>query len=159
MFKIVLSGLLLANAADTVWWNNFEGRVREHRDQNTVTCTLTLQGQQSQVAFAWSNRLPLRVVVESKALNFRPGQISQIAMRIGDVWLARGDGKPNIPAMTASSAVMFILNEPLEDMLLSARYIEIRATDHPLTIDLVPSRIRDLVEALRGCNAVIARLG
>jgi len=159
MFKIVLLGLLLTNAADTVWWNSFGGSVKEHRDRNTVTCTLTLQDPQSQVAFTWSNRLPLRVVVESKALSFRPGEILQIAMRIGNVWLARGDGKPNIPAITAPSAVMLILNEPLENMLLSARDIEIHAPDHPLTIDLVPSQTRNLVEALRDCNAVIARLG
>jgi hypothetical protein len=160
MFNLpaALSAFLLVNAVDTVWWNSFAGSVVEHRDRDAVTCTLTLKDQQNQVTFAWSNRLPLRVVINSDVLRFPPDQLSQVAIRIGDIWLAGGDGEPNIPAMTASSGIMFILNESVRDMLLSARRIDIRAPDRSLAMKLRPAWTKDLIEATERCNAVITRL-
>jgi hypothetical protein len=156
---ILLSGLLLAGAADTVWWNGRAGSVVEHRDQHEVICTLTLKDERNRLTFAWSNHLPLRVVFDSGALRLAPDQIAQIAVRIGDVWLAHGNGKPNIAVMTAASSVMFILNERVEEALLQARDIGIRAADQYITMTLMPNGVKDLVDAVRRCNAVIAQSG
>ena len=156
---IVLSGLLVANAVDTVWWSGHAGSVIEHRDQHEVTCTLMLKDERNQLNFAWSNPLPLRVVFDSAALRLAPDKVAQIAVRVGEVWLAHGDGKPNIPVMTASSSIMFILNEPIEEALLRAHDISIRADDQYITMKLMPSGVKDLVGALGRCNAVIARMG
>jgi hypothetical protein len=156
---IVLSGLLLVNATDTVWWTSSAGSVAEHRDQNAVTCTLTLKDERNRFIFAWDNNLPLRVVFDSGALRLPPDQIAQIAMRIGDVWLAHGNGEPNIPVMTAASSVMFILDEPVEKALLQARDISLRAADQYITMKLMPRGVKDLIDALAKCNAIIARMG
>lgn len=156
---MVLAGLLLANTADTVWWNGRAGSVVERRDQHEVTCALTLKDERNQLTFAWSNRLPLRGVFSSGALRLAPDQMAHIAVRIGDVWLAHGDGQPNIPVMTTSSGVMFILDEQVEHMLLLAPEIGIRVGDQRITMKLMPSKVKDLVDALKKCNAVIARTG
>ncbi len=152
---LLVSSVLIASAADRVWWRTDGGAVIENRDGNAVTCTLTLNGNEGQFEFAWSNKLPPRAMVEQKSWSLPPGYMWSVAMRIGGTWLGHGDGTPNIPAMTGPASVQFLLNQPIDDMLLSARDIAIKTPDRAFDINLAPKKIRDLVDALHKCSALI----
>jgi hypothetical protein len=156
---LLVSSLLVATATDGVWWNTDGGSVTEQRDHDTVTCTMTLKGDDGQFEFAWSNKLPPRAVVEQKNWSFPSGYMWNVALRIGGTWLEHGDGTPNIPAMTGSTSIMFLLNQPIDDMLLAARDVAIKTPDRTFNINLAPKKIQALVAALHKCSALIGRPG
>jgi hypothetical protein len=160
--SLLLPALLLTPVADTVWWNTEGGNVTQHRDQDDVTCTLTLENDQGRFQFVWDRNLPARITVSRQGWRNVPDQITTVAMRIGDGWLEHGNGKPNITAMTGGSAYMFILNQPIDDLLLSADDIAIRTSesrfgDSGFGMSLTRGRMQGLVTALRKCRAVISR--
>jgi hypothetical protein len=157
MFRVaaVLSTLLIPAAGDTDWWHTNGGHVVGHRDQAGLTCTLTLENDQGRIAFAWTDGLPLRAMVERDDWHLQADDISHVAMRIGDTWLADGDGKPNITALTGRSALMFVVNEPIDDRLLAAREIAVVTPREQFSMGLLPSKVKDLVKALRRCRALI----
>jgi hypothetical protein len=154
---ILLSGLLLTPVADTVWWNTNGGNVSERRDSETATCTLRIDNDDGQFRFAWDRELPARITVSNNDWKFQPDEIATVAMRIGNVWLAGGDGTPNIPAITGPSAFMFILNQPVDELLLSADEIAVNTADTRFGIILIRSKINDLIVALRKCRSAISR--
>jgi hypothetical protein len=155
---LVLASVLLVNTVDTIWWAGRGGMVTEHRDRDTVTCMLTLKDGQNQANIAWSNRTPVRAVFESQRLRLPPDQIGEVGVRIGNTWLQGGDGKPNIPALTAPSSIMFVVSEPITDILASAHTVDIRGFGHSFSIRLAPNPMKALVNALARCTAVISRL-
>lgn len=155
--SVLLSGLLLTPVSDTVWWNTEGGNVTQHRDKDDATCTLALENEQGRFEFVWDRNLPARITVARRGWNNPPDQITAVALRIGDAWLQNGNGKPNITAMTGASAYMFILNQPVDDLLLSADDIAIRTPDASFGISLIRTRMQSLVTALRKCRAVISR--
>jgi len=158
IMPLLLTNLLLTAANDTVWWNSDSGSVVEHRDRDAASCTLTLDDQHGQIVFVWDRAMPTRVAVTQRAWKNTPGQITNVAVRIGEVWLDHGDGVRNITAMTATSSYMFILNQPVDDLLLAARDIAVRTPDGGFQITLIPRKVQALVTALHKCQAVIARL-
>jgi hypothetical protein len=156
---LLVPGLLVAAAGVTDWWNSAGGSVTEHHDGDTVTCVMTLKSDDGQFEFAWSNKLPPRVMVEQKSWSFPSGYMWNVAMRIGDTWLGHGDGTPNIPAMTGSTSLKFLIDQPIDDMLLSAQDLTIKTPDRMYNINLAPRKIQALVTALHKCSAFISRPG
>ncbi len=156
---LLTSSLLVAAASVTNWWSTPGGSVTEHRDGDAVTCVMTLKSDDGQFEFAWSNKLPPRVMVQQKSWSFPSGYMWNVAMRIGSTWLGHGDGTPNIPAMTGSTSLKFLINQPIDDMLLSAQELTIKTPDRMVNIDLAPKKIQALVTALHKCSAFIGRSG
>jgi hypothetical protein len=154
---ILLSSLLVTPVADTVWWNTNGGNVSERRDSETATCTLRIDNDDGQFQFTWDRNLPTRITASRNDWKFQPDEIATVAMRVGSVWLGNGNGTPNIPAITGPSALMFILDQPIDDLLLSADEIAISTTDDRFGIILIRSKINDLIVALRKCRAAIGR--
>jgi hypothetical protein len=154
---ILLSGLLLVSTTDTVWWRTDGGTVTQHREGAAATCMLQIYNQVGQFSFIWDNSLPTRVVVDQTAWKFAPDQLTTVGLRVGSTWLENGNGAPNITAMTGSSAFMFILDQPVDELLLSADDIALKASDTGFGITLSRSRMQALITALRKCRAVIGR--
>jgi hypothetical protein len=155
--SLLASSLLFATAADqVVWWRSDGGNVTEQRDRDAVTCTLSIHTDQAQLEFAWSNKLPPRAMVEQKGWSLPPGYMWTVAVRIGGTWLGNGDGTPNIPAMTGPTSVMFLVNQPIDDMLLSAQDVAIKTPDRSLAINLAPRKVQALVAALHKCSDTMA---
>jgi hypothetical protein len=147
----------MTTATERVWWRTEGGTVIEHRDRDAVSCTLTLNSDEGQIAFTWGDNLPPRAIVERKNWSFPSGYMWNVAMRIGSNWLGNGDGEPNIPAMTGPTSIMFLLDQPIDDLLLSAPDVAVKTPDRTLDINLAPRKIRALVTALRKCSAFIGR--
>jgi hypothetical protein len=148
---------MVTPVADTVWWNTNGGNVSEHRDSETATCSLRIDNDDGQFLFVWDRTLPTRVTVVRNDWKFQPDDIANIAMRVGNVWLSGGNGAPNIPAITGQSALMFIANQPLEDLLSSADEIAVNTPDTRFGILLIKSKMNDLLVALRKCRSAIGR--
>ena len=152
---MLASAFLLVASADTVWWNSTAGTVVGHRDGDATTCTMTLQGDDMQVRFAWSANLPPRAVVERRDWHFPPGGMLDIAVQIGDVWLGDRNGVPNLPSMTGPSAVMFIANGEVDRLILGTRRIRVVTASSAFDMTLEPARTRPLLAALDRCRALI----
>jgi hypothetical protein len=152
---ILLSGLLVTPAADTVWWHTNGGSVIEQRTADSASCTLTVNNSEGRFAFIWDRQMPTRVMVTRQDWALPPDQITSVALRLGDVWLADGDGAPNIAAMTGTSAVMFILNQPIDDLLSSANEIVVRTPNARFGITLIRGKMTALMTALHRCRAAI----
>jgi hypothetical protein len=154
---LIVSGLLTAaaTASDIPWWHTDAGDVVEHLDRDGVNCTLTLKSDHGQFEFAWNNKLPPRAIVERKVWQFPASYMWMVSLRIGNTWLGGGDGTPNIPALTGSDRLMFLLDQPIDGLLLSAHDIALRTPDRTFEIDLAADKIHALVAALRKCTAYI----
>lgn len=157
MLPILLSSLVLTPVKDELWWRTPGGEVTEHRDRTTADCTLRLDSDAGSLAFIWARTLPTRVVVEKPGWTIAPDRITTVAIRIGDVWLDGGDGTPNIPAMTGSSAVMLVLNRSIDTQLQTASDFTINAPDIRFGIRLTRLKMQALLTALDKCRQAIAR--
>jgi hypothetical protein len=153
---VLLAGLLLTHVDDTVWWETTIGDVVEHRDQNTTTCTLALHDSQGEFAFIWARDVPTRIVIANRNWTL-PSQTTEVAMRIGDVWLGDGDGAPNIPALTQASNVMLIANQPVEELLASAGELSLRTTERRFAIPLLRGKMAKLMSRLEQCRTAISQ--
>ena len=153
--SLLLSGLLVTPAADTVWWQTNGGNVTHHGGENTQTCTLTIENDTGQFAFVWDSNLPAHIMVAQPVWRFPSDQTTTVAMRIGNVWLENGNGTPNITAVTARSALMIIPDQPFDDLLLSADEIVVRTSDTQFGILLTREKMTALLAALRRCRASI----
>jgi hypothetical protein len=155
--SVVLSALVLTPVADTVWWNTTGGNVKQHRDQDGASCTLVVENESGQFTFVWDLNLPAYATVTHEDWAFPPGQITAVAVKIGDVWLERGNGAPNLMAMTGASSLRFVLNQPVDELLRTGREVAIRTTDMGFAVTLPGTTMRALVTALRKCRAAIGR--
>jgi hypothetical protein len=154
---ILISSLLLAPVADTVWWRTPGGNVTQHREQDTSTCTLDINNGQGGFAFVWDHEQPTRVIAAQEGWRLASNQITTISMRIGDVWLEDGNGAPNIMAMTGPSEFKFIVNQPIDDLLVSADEIAIRTPESQFAVYMPVSKMKALVTALHRCRASASR--
>lgn len=161
MLKLPLlaSALLLTAATDTVWWRSDAGTVIGHRTGSGVTCTLTLHNGPTEMRFAWSTGLPTRAIVQRADWQFQPGNMLDIAVQVGAVWLGRGDGAPNIPAMTGPSSLMFVANDDVEDLLRQTPRVQISTQAATAGITVPEGKMQALARALDRCRALIRSSG
>jgi hypothetical protein len=152
---ILVSTLLFTPVADTVWWHTDGGSVVQHSTDQTATCTLTISNDQGRFEFVWDRDLPTRLIVSRRDWRFSPDQITSVAMRIGNVWIGGGNGSPNIAAMTGPSALMLVMNQPVEPLLLAANEIVVTSGTTRFGIILLAAKVKALVAALRSCRARI----
>jgi hypothetical protein len=148
------AGVLVASG-DTVWWNSTAGSVVQHRDADTVTCSMTLKSDAMQVHFIWGAGLPPRVVVERGDWRFQPGSMMDIAMQIGDLWIGDRNGTAAVPAMTGASSVMFVVKPDVERPLDGATRLRVVTASSGYDMALEPSRVRALLAGLYRCQAQI----
>jgi hypothetical protein len=152
---ILLTGLLVWAATDTLWWRTPGGSVTEQHDPGGATCTLALDGPHVRFAFAWSRSLPTRVIVSRPDWNLVPGQITSVALRIGETWLTDGAGGPALAALTDTQAVRFIPNQPIEPLLTGATGVALRVGNETLTVTLDSHRMAGLLHGLQRCRSAI----
>jgi hypothetical protein len=155
--SIVLSSLLVTPVADTVWWRTNGGTVIQHIDATMQACTLTIENDAGQFAFVWDRGLPPHIMVAQPIWRFPPDQPTTVAMRIGNVWLENGNGRPNMTAVAAGSALMIIPAEPFDNLLSSANEIVVRTPDTQFGILLTREKMTPLLAALRNCRASIGQ--
>ena len=149
--------LTISTGGDIDWWRSDTGKVTEHRDRDDITCTLLLKNHDGQFQFMWDNVLPLRVIVEQSSWNLPDSRMWTVSLRIGSAWLGGGNGDPDIPALTAPHGVMFVLNQPIMDMLGSARDVTVRTPAQDFGLSVPQNKMEPLVKALRKCTAQIKR--
>ena len=156
MLKVaaMLSSVVLTAASGTVWWRTEGGSVIGSRNGPNMTCTLTMEDPSARMTFAWEQGLPLRATVEGTAWRVEPEAIARIAVRVGADWLANGDGSANITALTSRAGFMFVIEEPLEERLLSAREVTVQTPAGKVSVGLPASRMRSLLAALDKCRHV-----
>jgi hypothetical protein len=156
-YSILLAGLVLTSAGDTVWWRNDAGAVTEHKGGGTATCTLQVHNDHGQVAFVWDRELPPRVTVTQADWRLRPDTVTSVSLRIGGTWVAGGSGTQAIMALTSPSALNFVLNQPVDDLLSSADHIAVQAGSLQFAAKVQPAQMRSLVVGLRKCQTAITR--
>lgn len=156
-FPVLIASLLLTPVADTVWWRTTGGSVIQHRERGQASCTLTLENESGRIEFVWEDSLPVHVTATQPDWMFSSNQLTTVSVRIGDVWLDGGDGSPNIMAMTGQSALMFVLNQPVGDLLRAARGVAVHTVDSRLEVTLDHRRMQDLAKRLGRCREVIGR--
>jgi hypothetical protein len=153
---LIVSAFLLAAASDTVWWRSDAGTVIGHRSGEAVTCTLMLAGDASQLQVSWSTGMPTRAVFERRSWRFQAGNVLDIAVRVGGTWLGHGSGAPNIPAMTGTSALMFVASDDIGSLLKQAADIQIEVGSWQADIAVPPAKMSALMQAADRCRALIA---
>jgi hypothetical protein len=152
--SIFLSGLLVTPVADTVWWHTDGGSVTQRSDQSAQTCTLTIENNEGRFAFVWDRTLPAHIMAAQPLWRFAANQSTTAAMRIGNFWLDNGNGTPNMTAIAGRSAMMFVPDQPFDNLLSSADEIVIRTPDtRQFGILLTREKMTPLVAALRKCRA------
>jgi hypothetical protein len=141
--------------SDRDWWRSDAGKVTEHRDRDGVTCTFVLQNDQGRFQFMWSNKLPPRAIVQRPNWSLPSDRMWTVSLRIGSTWLGNGDGTPNIPALTGPHRLMFLLGQPISDLLNDAQDLALQTPDRVFEISVPHRKMRPLVRALRRCTTLI----
>ncbi len=151
-------GLVIATGRDRDWWRSDAGKVTEHRNGDGVTCILLLRSNQGQFQFMWSNKLPPRAIVEQPSWSLTPGQMSTVSLRIASTWLGKAEGRADIPAVTGRQSLMFLLDQPIDQLLNDAHDLAVQTPAGPFEMSVPPAKMRPLVKALRKCTAQIRRV-
>jgi hypothetical protein len=153
---VLLSGLLLHTVADTVWWHTPGGNVIENGPPGQATCTLNLQNDNGRFAFIWDRVLPTRIIVQRNDWAL-PATQTAVDLRIGNATFDGSNGGAGIPALTRASAIMFVADQPVADLLTGADRVAIRTPDAAFDMALIPAKMRALMNAVHRCRAAISR--
>lgn len=156
IIPLLLANLLLATPVkDTVWWNTQGGRVMEHRDQSVASCSLLVYDADGSVTFDRDASGETTVTASASRWLFRAGTKTPVALQLGEEWLSNHGGSLVIEATADGHTVAFAANHVIDDLLPSADHILLKTTTSDLTISLVHSRLRVLVERMRKCSSAI----
>ena len=155
---VLLSTLLTAlPVKDTVWWDTPGGKVTEHRDQSEAVCSLMLYDGDGSVTFAWDESAQVAVTVINSDWQFPTDWHVNVAMQVGDVWLANRSDSVVIDAVGHGSAVAFSTDQAVHDLLRPADHIAVRTTGGEMTIRLKRDKVGMLLSRARKCRDTIGR--
>jgi hypothetical protein len=154
--SLFVSTLMVSGSSNRDWWRSDVGKVTEHRDEGGTTCTLLLKTDQGEFRFMWSDKLPPRAIVQRPDWNFPPNRMWNVSLRIGGTWLDSGDGTDNIPALTGSHSLMFLVRTPVGPLLNAGPDIAVRTADQTFEMNVPQHKMRKLMTALRKCTKQIA---
>jgi hypothetical protein len=154
---LLLLGPTLVNASptDRDWWRSEAGKVTEHRNAQDTTCTLVLKNDKGQFQFMWSDTLPPYAIVERPEWTLPLNRMLTVSLRIGNTWLKSPNGSANFPALTEPHGLMFLLSQPVEELLSGAQDLAFQAPDQTFEMPLPRPKVRQLMKALHRCNAQI----
>lgn len=147
--------LASATPTDRDWWRSKVGKVTEHRDDRDTVCTLVLKNDTGDVQFMWSHTLPPYAIVERPDWSLPLNRMLTVSLRIGNTWLKSSNGSSDLPALTEPHGLMFLLTQPVEDLLSDAQDLTFQAPDKTFEMPLPHPKVRELVKALHRCNAQI----
>ena len=82
---VLIAMLMISIGSSKDWWRSDAGKVTEHRDRDNVTCALILKNDDGQIEFLWSNRLPLRVIVERPDWTLQDNRMWVVSFRVGKI--------------------------------------------------------------------------
>lgn len=158
MFRLplFLAGLMtILPVADTVWWSTPSGQVIEHKEGSIAECTLTLRDDYTTSYWVWRHDEPTHAMVRRGDWHFGDDAPLEIAMQIGPVWLGRGNGAPNLTALGRDTTVIFLVEQPIDDLLLAADQLTINVDKSTYSIRLQHAKMVSLILALRRCRSAI----
>lgn len=145
--------LISATHADIRWWHSEAGNVTEYRDGKSLTCTLALNSDQGEFQFMWSDSLPPYAIVQRPDWTLPLNHMATASLRIGDTWLTTADGSRNLPALTEPHGLMFLLDQPVQNLLKDAQDLALQTPDRTFELKIPHPRMQPLVKALRRCMA------
>ncbi len=155
---IVLLGSLLATPVkETVWWDTPGGRVMEHRDQTTASCSLTFYDEKGSVTFEWDRPGKVLVTATNGKWQFRDDRNTPVAMQVGNVWLSNHDASVVIEAVGHGNGIAFATDQAVVDLLQPADHIVVRTTKADMSIVLNRDKLGTLLTRLRKCRDATGR--
>lgn len=153
-----LSGLLAWTTpvmAETVWWHTEGGTVTERHDNTITSCELKFEdGAHSRsIIFEWQSKVPFHVMLWQSNWDYPRNTALSSSMQIGRTSLGS-----DIVSMGYGPAIVFLLTQPIEDLLLAGDLITVNTKDDGKNTSefslQLPShaKIASLIIALHQCR-------
>ena len=147
---LLFAASLVLPVTDTVWWQTPGGSVTEVHDAKRAECSLTFYDSQQQFVFTWQRGQPFHGFAVRDDWHFDRNTKMTVNLKIGSHLIA------NQAAEGADRTIVFLVGQPIDDLLTDASQITVQTSAAETMIKLPPSsKVAALMVGLHRCRAAL----